>query len=185
MKKILISLALFLSLASIYSCSEDSVQQKLEREKDDRVAYVKKTGGFTQSTTGLYYKTIEEGSGETVLEQALEQRKVNKYIKLSVYLAFYRLNKDTKEDALFENYLSGYFEPLVYTYLYSSIKPGLSEALGMMKVGGKMRTVMSTSLYGTGEPSIGIEPMYTREYESVICDIELKEITMTTDKDLE
>jgi FKBP-type peptidyl-prolyl cis-trans isomerase len=181
MKKILVSFCLLLSLVSIFSCAEDSVQQKLESEKVDRVAYVKKVGGFTQSTTGLYYNHIQEGTGEVLLDQAIEQRKVGKYIKVALYMAFYRLNGEVITD----NYLSGYYEPLEYTYLYSNIKPGLSEALGMMKVGGKMRTVMSTSLYGTGEPRIGIEPMMTREYESVICDIELKEITMTTDKDLE
>lgn len=189
MKKVLLYLSVVSFCVSIFACSEDSVQQKLEAEKADRVDFIKRDGGYKQTTTGLYYKfTHESAEKRTVLDTASALSKKNMYANLSVYMAFYKLKEDDKRvagDTITHNYLNGYFEPIEYTFGVSNLKPGLQEAFSMMKEGDKMRVVMSTSLYGTGLPTLGIEPMYTREYESVICDIELDKITTTTDPNLE
>lgn len=186
MKKILISLTLFLSLMSVYSCSEDSVQQKIESEKADRVEYVKNFD-YKQTNTGLYYLTITEGTGEILSELTIKQlNENNSYPSFKYNYAFYHLDGRVIKS----NYLYGYFEPETSTYSFDQrsgqLKPGLNEALGMMKIGGKMRVVMSTSLYNTQQfPILDIEPARTRNYESVICDIELKEVSQNTNPDLE
>ncbi|MGB5989542.1 MAG: hypothetical protein WBG43_07375 [Marinifilaceae bacterium] len=187
MKKILISLTLFLSLMSVYSCSEDSVQQKIESEKADRVEYVKNFD-YKQTNTGLYYLTITEGTGDILSELTIKQlNENNSYPSFKYNYAFYHLDGRVIKS----NYLYGYFEPESATYSFNptsgKLKVGLNEALGMMKVGGKMRVVMSTSLYNDLRqlPPLNIEPMRTREYESVICDIELKEVSQNTNPDLE
>lgn len=185
MKKILISLTLFLSLFSLFSCSEDSVQQKIESEKADRLDYVKNFD-FKQTNTGLYYLTVIEGSGETLHELAIkEYNERGSLISFKYNYAFYHLDGRI----ITSNFLNGYYQTSSAIYSLGGkfyIKKGLNEALGLMKVGGKMRTVISTSLYNFPElPLIGIEPARTREYESVICDIELVEITKTTNPDLE
>lgn len=182
MKKVLLYISAVSFCALLFACSEDSLQQKLEKEKDDRIAYVKDEGGFTQSTTGLYYKYTEKSDAKsTVLDTAVYLREKGMYPNLSVYMAFYTLKGDT----ISHNYLHGYFEPIEYVFGKTNLKPGLSEALGMMKEGDKLRTVMSTSLYGMGLPTLKYEPAYTGVYKSIVCDIELAKITTTTDPNLE
>jgi len=189
MKKVLLYISVISFCALLFACSEDSLQQKLDKEKDNRVEYVKDVGGFTQSTTGLYYKYIEKSDAKhTVMDTATILREKNMFAKLSVYMAFYKLREDDKRikgDTITHNYLNGYFEPIEYTFGMTQLKAGLQEALGMMKEGDKLRTVMSTSLYGVGEPVLGVEPMYTGTYQSIVCDIELAKITTTTDHNLE
>lgn len=181
MNKYLSSLLMVLSLLFFYSCSEDSIQEKLEKEKSDRVSFVKKEGGFKQTTTGLYYKLIKAGSGSSILDTMKYYSSKGKTCKLKVYEAIY----DLKGELLVNNLLGGLYEPIIYDIFDNRMKEGFKEAFSLMHEGEKMRFVMSTSLYGLGLPTLGFEPNFTKKYESIVCEFYIEDIIETEDPNLD
>ncbi|MCH4895924.1 hypothetical protein E0494_04340 [Marinilabiliaceae bacterium JC040] len=181
MNKYLSSLLMVLSLLFFYSCSEDSIQEKLEKEKSDRVSFVKKEGGFKQTTTGLYYKLIKAGSGSSILDTMKYYSSKGKTCKLKVYEAIY----DLKGELLVNNLLGGLYEPIIYNTFDNRMKEGFKEAFSLMHEGEKMRFVMSTSLYGLGLPTLGFEPNFTKKYESIVCEFYIDDIIETEDPNLD
>lgn len=181
MNKYLSSLLMILSLLFFYSCSEDSIQEKLEKEKSDRVDFVKKEGEFKQTTTGLYYKILKKGSGSSILDTMKYYSSKGKTCKLEVFEAIY----DLSGQIITHNSLDGHYEPVLYNTFDNRMKEGFKEAFSLMHKGEKTRFVMSTSLYGLGLPTLGFEPNFTKKYESIVCEFYIHDIVETVDPNLD
>lgn len=166
-------IALLFIVSLFCSCDDDSIQQRRDEEKAQRLAYVRQhnISDTTRQPSGLYFIPIKEGEGE--------EPKVGKD-KVYVFYAFYNLDGSLIDHQGF----FGLFEPYSFTYGDPSIKQALNEAIGKMREGGKARLIIPSTL-NNGMPYIGVETMSTREFITVICDLELYEIRESQDPDTE
>lgn len=197
MKKLLGYLSIVLFVMSVSSCEDNSIQRKLDDEKSLRKDYVREVGGFTQSTTGLYYKI--EKNKENVEGYAKEKTirdtvKAGYNVILKVYWNFYirDVNVDinntqwTYRLKINGSYINGDFEPYNLAYS-SSVKVGLYEGFSMMKKGDYAEFVIPSTLlssvsgYGRSAPILGIEGLYM----SVHCKVRLIDVVIPKNPNLD
>ncbi len=168
-------IALLFFATLLFACDDDSIQQRKDDEKSERLRYIEENNipDTARLTSGLYFITIKEGSGMSPKDYVVGKHKMN------IYYTFYYLDGRVID----HNGLYGKFEPYIFSYGDYSIKPALLEAVGKMKQGGKARLIIPSAL-NIGSPYIGVELSYTNnEFITVICDIELAKVSETNDPD--
>lgn len=186
MKILLKYLFLPLFVLSLFSCEDDSIQERREKEKKARLNYVREQNipDEALSNSGLYIVKIKEGSedGKTLsetMEGDIED------VKVSVFYTFYHLDGRVIDS----NCLYGFFDAYSFPYNKymgnSGIKQAWTEAIRDMKEGDKVKLVIPSALYSMGEPYIGTESFGTNQFITVVCDLELSEIKENTDRDME
>ncbi len=173
MKNSIKYIALLFIVSLFISCDDDSIQERRDEEKAQRLNYIKEhnIADSTRQISSLYYIQIKEGEGEKP-EYGKD--------KVYVFYTFYYLDGTL----ITTNSLYGLFEPFSFTYGDPSIKQALTEAVSYMKEGGKARLIIPSTL-NNGLPTLGIETAYTNEFVTVICDLELYEIRESQDPDTE
>lgn len=174
MKNSIKYIALLFLVTLFISCDDNSIQEKRDDEKAERLNYVREHKlEDKRLVSGLYYIPIKEGEGE--------KPEFGKH-KVYVFYTFYHLDGSVIPNGT--NSLYGLFEPFSFSFGDSSIKPALNEAISKMKEGGKARLIIPSTL-NNGMPYLGIETMSTNEFFTVICDLELYEIRESQDPDTE
>lgn len=174
MRNIFRYIALVFVVASFFACDDDSIQQRREKEKAERLQYLKENNipESARLTSGLYFISIKEGEGMDP-----EDYEVGKH-KMSVYYTFYYLDGGL----IAQKGLGGKIESFTFNYGDYNIKPAFREAVSKMKVGGKARLIIPSSL-NTGQPYTGVEVTSTNQFYTVICDLELSEVSESQDPD--
>ena len=134
--------------------AEDAENMKRLEEEPARIAkFVKEHNvNVAPSETGVYYLEIEKGTGEIVDMGDM----------VAIHYNMYNI-----EDQLIESSYDG--EPLVFEYGSGNMVPGIEEAIGYMRVGGKA-TIIVPSKMGFGDVPIDKE---LPANSTVIFDLEL------------
>lgn len=175
MKNSIKYIALLLLVTFFSSCDDDSIQQRRDKEKAERLKYIADNDipDSARQQSGLYYISMKEGEGDSI--------EPGKTYKVYVFYAFYHLDGTLiKQEGL-----TGKIEPFSFDYSYNAgVKQAFIEAVAKMKEGGKARLIIPSSL-NNGMPYTGVEIMSTNEFFTVICDLELSEIRESQDPDTE
>lgn len=174
MKNSIKYIALILIVSFFSSCDDDSVQQRRDKEKMERLKYIADNDipDSARQLSGLYYISMKEGEGDSI--------EPGKSYKAYVFYTFYHLDGTLID----QKGLGGKFEPYSFNYGDYNVKQAFTEAVGKMKEGGKARLIIPSSL-NNGAPYTGVEIMSTNEFYTVICDLELSEIRESQDPDTE
>lgn len=121
-----------------------------------------------KTPSGLYYIPLREGTGVSPKDSDLIMYSyVVRNLDGNIYSSTYR---DTAKQYEYETFkYTTHYTPAIEQYLVDKSRPkGLAEGLSMMKVGGKARLIMPSSL-GYGATGSGAISRYT----SLIYDVEL------------
>ena len=130
--------------------------KRLEQEPANMAKFIKEHDvNVAPSETGVYYLEIETGTGSFVEEGDL----------VSIYYNMY----NTDDKLIDSNYGT---EPLSFVYGNGEMVPGIDEAVGQMRVGGKA-TIIVPSEMGFGD--IQVDPALP-PYSIVIFDLELVDV---------
>jgi len=205
MKKVLGYISVVLLMMSISSCEDNSLQKRLDDEKDLRVDFVNAQNAesdpdFTQTTTGLYYKIVKANNEEVENyenEKTIRDTVVagHSNIALKVYWNFYIYNSSVDKDSdrwslqlpVSGSYTSGDYEPVNVEYNGQILKTGFYEAFSYMKKGDLAEFVVPSTLlttgsyYSSGTPNLGVEGQYI----SVHCKVRLLDIITKEDPNVE
>lgn len=131
-------------------------RKRLEEEPARIEKFVKEHNvNVAPSSTGVYYLEIDKGTGAAVEDGDV----------VSIHYNLYNI-----EDKLIESNFDT--DPLVFVYGMGEMVPGIEEALGNMRVGGKA-TIIVPSAMGFGEVAIDKE---LPANSTVIFDIELIDV---------
>lgn len=137
----------------LHEAEEADNQKRLDEEPARIEKFVKEHNiKVSPSETGVYYLEISKGTGSFVNEGDL----------VSIHYNLYNI-----DDKLIETSYEG--EPLMFVYGNNDMVPGIEEALGHMRVGGKA-TIIVPSTMGFGDVAIDKE---IPANSTVIFDIEL------------
>jgi len=121
-----------------------------------------------KTPSGLYYINLREGTGVLPNDSDLVMYSfVVRDLDGNIFSSTYR---DTAKQYEYETFkYTTHYTPAIEQYLVNKSRPkGLAEGLGMMRVGGKSRLIMPSSL-GYGASGSGAISRYT----SLIYDVEL------------
>ena len=130
--------------------------KRLEQEPANMAKFIKEHNvNVAPSETGVYYLEIETGTGGFVEDGDM----------VSIYYNMY----NTDDKLIDSNYG---VEPLSFVYGGGDMVPGIDEAVGKMRVGGKA-TIIVPSAMGFGE--IAVDPALPA-YSIVIFDLELVDV---------
>lgn len=174
MKNSIKYIALLLLVTFFASCDDDSIQQRRDKEKADRLRYIAENDipDSARQLSGLYYIDVKEGEGDSI--------EAGKDYKVYVYYTFYHLDGTLVDQVG----LAGKYEPHSFNYSDFNVKQAFREAVSKMKEGGKARLIIPSTL-NNGTPYTGVEISGTNEFYTVICDLELSEIRESQDPDTE
>lgn len=145
------SFKLYLEVCDIMTSDEYEAEQKQIKEKEDLESakrlqnesqsiakYIEKKGmAIKQQESGLYYIETKSGEGDSVQVGDL----------VAIHYSIYNI-----DDTLIESSYS-YEQPLPFVYGDNQMIPGIEEAVGYMKVGGKSRIIVPSRL-GFGDVKI-------------------------------
>ena len=140
-----------LKVVDIMTSDEYETEQKLIQEQEEaanakrlleepkRIAEYLKSHNIDvePSSTGLYFIETESGDGDSVLQ--------NDFV--SVHYTIYNI-----DDKLIESSLD-YGQPIPFVYGSNQMIPGIEEAVGYMRVGGKSKIIVPSQL-GFGDTKI-------------------------------
>lgn len=164
------SFNLYLKVVDIMTSDEYEVEEKALKEKEERdnlerlknesdmiIKYVTDNNITVKpSLTGLYYLEKNAGNGESV----------DTGNTVTINYCIYNINEVLVESS----YEAGV--PLSFIYGNNEMIPGIEEAVGKMKVGGKSRIIVPSSL-GFGDVAINKN---LPAYSTLIIDLELVDL---------
>jgi len=204
MKKVLGYISVVLLMMSISSCEDDSLQKRLDDEKDLRVDFVNAQNAesdpdFIQTTTGLYYKIVKANNEE--VENYENEKTVrdtvvagHSNLSLKVYWNFYIYNSSVDKGTdrwslqlpISGSYTGGDYEPVNVEYNPQIMKSGFYEAFSYMKKGDLAEFVVPSTLLTTGGYSSGVPYLNVEgQYISVHCKVRLVDIITKEDPNVE